>query len=94
MEYYILINLKQKKATACVIAVALKLERSLIWNEPKQIKLKTQLGLIVATYVALLIITQLTNLVTVKNKKSNCISTQLLFFYKEISNGNQLIDVY
>lgn len=85
VKYHIFINLKQKKATACVIAVALKLERSLILNEPKQIKLKTQLGLIVATYVALLIIAQLTNIVTVKkNKNGNCISTQLPNFIKEI----------
>ena len=74
MKYHILINLKIKKATACVIAVALKLERSLIWNEPKQIKLKTQLGLIVATYVALLMITQLTGIVTVKIKNGSCIN--------------------
>lgn len=69
MEYHILINLKNKKGNSLRQSHRLKIRKEFDLERTKVNQTKTQFGLIVATYVALLIIAQLTGFVIVKKIK-------------------------
>lgn len=57
---------KIKKGNSLRHSCCLKIRKEFDFERTKKNQTKTQFGLIVATYVALLIITQLANIVTVK----------------------------